>query len=108
MIGLLTAYLAVVGGVAAGAQVGRGITRGVSRLLHGDPRGALAEVAGGLAAPAVTAAHQLALLGQEVCSSAVELAVGNGKEEGPADSPLILPVQVHRRGVMAPGPNGAA
>ncbi len=108
MIGVLSTYLAVAGGIAAGAQVGRGITRGAFRLLQGDPRGALAEAAGGLAAPALTAANQLYLLGQEVCLSAVVLAVGVSKEDGLGDSPWEPPVPNHRHRVPAAAGNGAA
>ncbi len=108
MIGVLTTYLAVAGGIAAGAQVGRGITRGVFRLLHGDPRGALAEAAGGLAAPAVTAANQLYLLGQEVCLSAVVLAVGGCQEGDPASGPWVPPVPSLRQRVPAATGNGTA
>ncbi len=108
MIGVLTTYLAVAGGIAAGTQVGRGITRGVLRLLHGDPRGALAEAAGGLAAPVVTAANQLYLLGQEVCLSAVVLAVGRCQEEGSAHGPWVPPVLSRHQRVPAATGNGAA
>ncbi len=108
MIGALSIYVAVAGGIAAGAQVGRGVTRGLFRLLHGDPRGALAEAAGGLAAPAVTAAHQLYLLGQEVCLSAAVLAVGRGQEGDPADGPWEAPAPPHRQRVPAATGNGAA
>ncbi len=108
MIGVLTTYLAVAGGIAAGAQVGRGITRGVLRLLHGDPRGALAEAAGGLAAPALTAANQLYLLGQEVCLSAIELAVGRCQEVGSANGPWVPPARSPHRGRTAAPVDGAA
>ncbi len=108
MIGVLSTYVAVAGGIAAGAQVGRGITRGVFRLLQGDPRGALAEAAGGLAAPALTAANQLYLLGQEVCLSAVVLAVGRCQEEGSAPGPWVAPAPSHRQRVPAATGNGAA
>jgi hypothetical protein len=105
MLGVLANYLMVAGGVAAGAQVARGVTRGVSRLLHGDPRGALVEVAGGLAAPALTAAGQLFCLGQEVAESAIELAIG--KEHGSEDSAWVLPILLHRHREPAATGNGA-
>ncbi len=110
MFGVLAKYLAVAGAIAGAAQVGRGVTRGATRLLHGDPRGALAEVAGGLAAPAVAAASQVVLLGQEVCCSVIELTMGVSKEDGLADSPWVPPTPSHRRGVTAPAgtSNGAA
>ncbi len=53
MFGLLTMHLAAVAGAAAAVQVTRGVVRGAGRLARGEPRGALAEVGGGLAAPAV-------------------------------------------------------
>ncbi len=87
--------------------MGRGITRGAFRLLQGDPRGALAEAAGGLAAPALTAANQLYLLGQEVCLSAVVLAVGGCQEGDPADGPWVPPVRSHHQRVPAATDNGA-
>jgi hypothetical protein len=49
---ILAAYLVVAGGISASLQVARGMVRGTGRLLAGDPRGALGEVAGGLLAPA--------------------------------------------------------
>jgi hypothetical protein len=69
MLQFVGAYLAVAGGV----QVARGAVRGAGRLAKGDGRGALVEVAGGLAAPVVSAAHQLSRLGSEVCQSATTL-----------------------------------
>ncbi len=106
MIDVLVKYLVVAGAIAGAAQVGRGVTRGLSRVFRGDPRGALAEVAGGLAAPAVTAANQVVLLGQEICYSAIELTIGVGKEGGLADSPWVPPAPFHRRGVTAPAATG--
>jgi hypothetical protein len=106
MFGLLTSYLMVAGGVAAGAQVARGVAHGVSQLLHGDPRGALVEVAGGLVAPALTAAGQLFCLGQEVAGSAIELTLG--KKYGPEDSAWVLPILLHRHREPAATGNGAA
>jgi hypothetical protein len=49
------------------------VARGAGRLARGDGRGALAEVTGGLAAPVVSAVHQLTGLGAEVCQSATAL-----------------------------------
>jgi hypothetical protein len=73
MLHVIGIYLAVVGGAAAGAQVARGAVRGAGRLVRGDPRGALTEVAGGLAAPVVSAVHQFSRLGSGVCQSAAAL-----------------------------------
>ena len=50
---ILTGYFLSAGGLTAGLRVVRGAVRGAGRALAGDPRGALAEAAGGLVAPAV-------------------------------------------------------
>jgi hypothetical protein len=76
--------LAVVGGIAAGAQVARGAVRGAALLARGDGRGALVEVAGGLAAPVVSAVHQLSQLAEEVCQSATALTADVGHKFVPA------------------------
>jgi hypothetical protein len=73
-------YLAVLGGVTAGTQVARGAVRGVSRLAQGDPRGAAAEVIGGLVAPVVSAVRQLEQLGVDVCVSVAVLTAGSPKK----------------------------
>jgi len=52
---LITFYLAVVGTFTASTQAMRGVVRGVGKLIEGQPREALGEVAGGLAAPLKTA-----------------------------------------------------
>ena len=54
MLNLLAAYMVIVGGATAGLQAARGVVRGVGKLVEGEPRKALAEVAGGLAAPFVS------------------------------------------------------
>jgi hypothetical protein len=74
-------YLAVLGGVTAGTQVARGAVRGVGRLAQGDPRGAAAEVIGGLAAPVVSAVRQLEQLGVDVCVAVAVLAATSPKED---------------------------
>jgi hypothetical protein len=83
MFHFLAAYLAAAGGAAAGAQVARGVVRAVTRLAGGDARGAAAEVLGGLAAPAVAAAHQASLLAADACR-AVAALTGYGCVETPA------------------------
>jgi len=70
MLNFLAAYLAVVGGATAGLQAARGVVRGVGKLIEGEPRQALAEVAGGLLAPVVAFVHQATRLGAEVCEVA--------------------------------------
>ncbi len=108
MFGVMVKYLAVAGVVAGAAQVGRGVTRGLSRVIRGDLRGALAEVVGGLAAPVVTSVSQVVLLGQEVCCSVAELAVGISKADDLPDSPWVPPVPSHPHRVPAGTGNGAA
>src|SRR5205823_1886821 len=73
MLSLLTGYLVVVGGATAGVQAARGVVRGVGRLAQGEPRAALAQVAGGLVAPVLSLVHQAAQLGGEVCLVAASL-----------------------------------
>jgi len=70
MLNFLAAYLAVVGGATAGLQAARGVVRGLGKLIEGEPRQALAEVAGGLAAPFLSLVHQATQLGAEVCQVA--------------------------------------
>ncbi len=109
MIGVLTTYLTVAGGVAAGTQMARGLNRGLFRAFRGDPRGALVEVAGGLASPALTAAGQLVTLGREICQSASCLAVGARAVADPDEGAAAAPVRSRRprRGPVASA-NGAA
>jgi hypothetical protein len=66
----LAVYVAVVGGFTAAMQVARGVVRGASKLIEGEPRAALTEVAGGLAAPLRSAFHQVCKLGEDVCHAA--------------------------------------
>jgi hypothetical protein len=53
----LTAYVVVAGTFTAGLQVARGVVRGAGKLIVGDTRGALAEVAAGAVAPVMSAYH---------------------------------------------------
>ena len=109
MIQVIGCYLAATGGVAAGAQVLRGAVRGTARLVRGDPRGALVEVAGGLAAPVFSAVHQLSRLGREVCESATALTAEARQKFRPATAPSA-PHVPRRRGRKSPVPtvNGVA
>jgi hypothetical protein len=70
----------LVGAFTAGVQVVRGVVRAGGLLVAGDPRGALAQAAGGLAAPLVSAYTQLCRLGEDACHAAHALAE---KEEEP-------------------------
>jgi hypothetical protein len=80
MLSICTDYLALVGGAAAAVQVSRGLVRGVGRLVQGEPREALAEVAGGLVAPVVSVVHQMTQLAGEVCCVAAALT-DDGRQE---------------------------
>jgi hypothetical protein len=85
MLHVFSLYLAVVGGATAATQVARGAVRGAGRLAQGDPRGAAAEVIGGLVAPVVSAVRQLEQLGVDVCVSVAVLTSGRpDKADGPA------------------------
>jgi hypothetical protein len=89
--------------------VARVAVRGAGRLARGDGRGALVEVAGGLAAPVVSAVHQLSRLGAEVCQSATALTaearhkIGNGRPAEPRG-----PARHRRPTAEANEPAGAA
>ena len=68
-----------------GAQVARGLVGGAARLARGDTRGALAEAAGGLAAPVVSAVHQFSLLGADVYQAATSLTAQRARKRmGPS------------------------
>jgi hypothetical protein len=67
---ILTAYVVVAGTFTAGLQVARGVVRGAGKLIAGDTRGALAEVAAGAVAPVMSAYHQVCKLGEDVCRAA--------------------------------------
>ncbi len=108
MVGVLSTYLVIAGGIGAAAQLGRGVARGMFRLFQRDPRGALAEVAGGLAAPAVTAAQQMFALGQEVAHSAVSLMVGNREAPESEDVPSAPRFRSRRHRIPATTAHGAA
>jgi hypothetical protein len=84
MLHAFSLYLAVIGGVTAGTQVARGAVRGVGRLAQGNPRGAAAEVIGGLVAPVVSAVRQFEQLGVDVCVSVAALTAGRPER---ADGP---------------------
>ena len=106
MIHLFSLYLAVVGGVTAGTQVARGAVRGVGRLAQGDPRGAAAEVIGGLVAPVVSAVHQFQQLGVDVCVSVAVLT--SGRPEDTDEPAAHSPSGERRQRASAVAANGAA
>jgi hypothetical protein len=75
-VGIVTTYLAVAGGISAGAQATRGLVRAAARLAGDDVRGAMAEAVGGLTAPVASACAQVRLLGTEVRHAARPLLPG--------------------------------
>ena len=74
MAHFLAGYLAITGAISAGLQVARGVVRGVGRLIEGDPRGAVVEVAGGLVAPVRTVYNEACKLGADVFAVAGGIA----------------------------------
>jgi hypothetical protein len=108
MLNVIGIYLAVLGGATAGAQVARGAVRGAGRLVRGDPRGALTEVAGGVAAPVVSAFHQFSRLGGDVCQSAAALtAEARHRTTRPDAAPPANSPRQRKRGPAAAA-SGAA
>jgi hypothetical protein len=84
---ILTGYLLVTGGLTGGLRVVRGVVRGASRALAGDARGALAEAAGGLLAPAVGVYREAGLLIADALEAAEALTAGGGREAPAAFTP---------------------
>lgn len=78
----LIRFVAVFGGVAAGAQVASGCVRAVKEVCHGRPVSALVEVGEGLAAPVLTAVSELSK-----CAHEVFLAVTEPWKEKPNEEP---------------------
>jgi hypothetical protein len=79
-MGFFAAYLMAVGGFTAGVQVVRGVVRGAGKLIEGEPRTALAEMAGGMVAPLFSAYVQVCQLGEDVWRS-VGALTESGDEE---------------------------
>jgi tetrahydromethanopterin S-methyltransferase subunit D len=73
MLGFITVHLVVIGGATAALQTARGITRGVGKLVAGEPGAALAEMVGGLVAPLVSLANQAMRLIDDVHQVAASL-----------------------------------
>src|SRR5436190_12284100 len=90
---LFAAYALVVGGFTAGVQIARGVVRGAGKLIEGEPRAALTEVVGGLAAPVAAAISQVCKLGEDVCHAAGALV----DEEFEPTAPAQLPDPCRRR-----------
>jgi hypothetical protein len=91
-------YFMVAGGLAAGLQAARGVVRGCSKLVQGDARGAVAEVAGGLIAPAGRVFHEAGRLGLDVLACAAAIAGDQAEEAAPRGAPRVAPAQ---KGVAA-------
>jgi len=81
----LGAYALGAGAISSAAMIARGAVRSFGTVCHGNPRGAALEMLGGLAAPAVGAAHQLAALGCEIVGVAMSISLGS---PSPGDTSL--------------------
>ena len=78
----LGAYALGAGAISSAAMIARGGVRAIGSICHRDVRGATLELLGGMAAPAVSAAHQLAALGCEIVACAVSISAGSaGSDE---------------------------
>ena len=84
---ILTGYFLSAGGLTAGLRVTRGLVRSAGRALAGDPRGALAEAAGGLVAPAVQVYREAGLLIADALEAAEALTDGADQEAPAAFTP---------------------
>jgi hypothetical protein len=73
----LGAYALGAGAISSAAMIARGGVRAFGSVCHGDVRGASLELLGGLAAPAVGVANQLAALAAEVVGVAMSISVGS-------------------------------
>jgi hypothetical protein len=78
---LVTFYLVFAGSLTATTQAARGVIRGVGKLIEGQPRAALGEVAGGLLAPAKSAYTQVCRLGEDVCRTVSALSADDEEQE---------------------------
>jgi hypothetical protein len=81
---LFMAYLVVTGTMAASLQVSRGFVRAAGRLMEGEPRAALAEAVGGVAAPAQRVVGEVLCLGLDAWVAARAI---NGQGEAPVPHP---------------------
>jgi hypothetical protein len=88
-IGLgLGAYALGAGAISSAAMIARGGVRAIGHVCHGDVRSATLELLGGVAAPAVGAAQQLAALGCEIVGVAMSISTGSA-DPGDVSSPGI-------------------
>lgn len=72
-----------IGGIAAAAQVARGVVRGLAALVDGHPAEALVHVADGLAAPVRTAWNEISRLRDEFAAAFFPADVGPVDHEFP-------------------------
>jgi hypothetical protein len=72
----LGAYALGAGAISSAAMIARGGVRAFGSVCHGDVRGASLELLGGMAAPAVGVANQLAALAAEVVGVAMSITCG--------------------------------
>jgi len=66
-------FLAWTGGIAAGAQVARGLVRGTGALLRGETGTGLVELADGIVSPVRNAASQVGRLGGDLLGTVVSV-----------------------------------
>jgi hypothetical protein len=97
---IIWGYFVVTGTVAAALQAARGLVRGCAKLLQGDGRGAVAEVAGGLVAPACRAANEAGKLAQDALACAWAIAADSEKEKT-QPCPAPRGANLHRDGAAA-------
>jgi hypothetical protein len=101
---LVTFYLAVVGTFTASMQAMRGVVRGAGKLIEGQPRTALGEVAGGFLAPVKSAYTQACRLGEDVFRTVSALGAEDDEPEAlPAPAIRRRPAIVHPIGDAVPG-----
>jgi hypothetical protein len=97
---IIWGYFIMTGTAAALLQAARGLVRGCAKLMQGDSKAAVAEVAGGLVAPACKVADEAGKLAQDALACAWAIASDNEKEKaqpctaGPA-------AKLHRDGIAA-------
>jgi len=79
-------FLAWTGGIAAGAQVARGIVRGTGALLRGEAGTGLVELADGIVSPVRTAASQVGRLGGDLVCTVFGVLVPQTPRRLPTES----------------------
>jgi hypothetical protein len=104
---LIWGYFVVTGTAAALLQAARGLVRGYAKLVEGDTRAAVAEVAGSLVAPACSVAREAGKLAQDALACAWAIAADNEKQKTqPSTAPSGEPAA--RNAPRAASANGAA